>query len=203
MGLCEFTNSCTRTFSVVAATVTSLHFSPNEISQVANFYHIQILAPSLHQQLLVQNDAGPAVAAEAEARHSAIMNERNEHFREQYIRLQHVAISRASRLRLEFLQADAAREGRQTNIIDLQPSSVLQRLRITWQDDEQLERVQSTASTIRSKIINQQRQADPMQAHNLAKASSSVYTVEALQRNPNARLRPQRQGYVDVLGRHR
>ena len=44
---------------------------------------------------------------------------------------------------------------------------------------------------------------DPMQAHNLAKASSSVYTVEALQRNPNARLRPQRQGYIDVLGRHR
>ena len=57
------------------------------------------------QQPLVQNDAGPAVAAESRSKaFSNHMNERNEHFREQYIRLQHVTISGASRLRLELLQ---------------------------------------------------------------------------------------------------
>ena len=42
------------------AAVTSLLYSPNEISQVASFYHNQILAPTRHQQALVQSDTGPA-----------------------------------------------------------------------------------------------------------------------------------------------
>ena len=73
---------------------------------MSNFYHNQVLAPTLSQQVPVQTDAGPAVAAEVEARHSAMMNERNEQCREQLVRLQHEAISRASKLRREFLQAE-------------------------------------------------------------------------------------------------
>ena len=88
------------------AAATSLHYSPNEISQVSNSYHNQVLAPTLNQQVLVQIDTGPAVVAEAEARHSAIMKEGNEQFREQFVRLQHEAISSASRLKLELLQAE-------------------------------------------------------------------------------------------------
>ena len=84
----------------------SVHYSPHEISQVANFYHNQVLAPTLNQQVLVQNDTGPAIAAEAEARHSAIMNEKNQQFREQMARIQSEAISGAARLRLEFVQAE-------------------------------------------------------------------------------------------------
>ena len=53
----------------------------HEIRQVANFCHNQVLAPTLNQPVLVQNDTGPAVVAEAEASHSAIMNERNEQLR--------------------------------------------------------------------------------------------------------------------------
>ena len=84
----------------------SVHYSPHEISQVANFYHQQVLAPTLNQQVLVQSDTGPAIAAEAEARHSAIMNEKNQQFREQMARIQSEAISGAARLRLEFVQAE-------------------------------------------------------------------------------------------------
>ena len=57
---------------------TSLHYSPNEIPQVSNFYHNQVLAPTRNHQVLTQNDTGLAVAAVAESRHSAVMNERNE-----------------------------------------------------------------------------------------------------------------------------
>ena len=85
---------------------SSVHYSPHEVSQVANFYHNQVLAPTLNQQVLVQSDTGPAVAAEAEARHSAIMNEKNQQFREQMARIQTEAISGAARLRLEFVQAE-------------------------------------------------------------------------------------------------
>ena len=84
-----------------------VQYSPHEISQVANFYHNQVLAPTLNQQVLVQSDTGPAVAAEAEARHSAIMNEKNQQFREQMARIQNEAISGAAKLRLEFVQAEA------------------------------------------------------------------------------------------------
>ena len=84
----------------------SVHYSPHEISQVANFYHNQVLAPTLNQQVLVQSDTGPAIAAEAEARHSAIMNEKNQQFREQMARIQTEAISGAAKLRLEFVQAE-------------------------------------------------------------------------------------------------
>ena len=72
-----------------------------------NFSYHQVLAPILNQQVLVQNDTGPAVAAQAEARHSANMNERKEQFGEQFVRLQHEAISSASRLSFEFLQAES------------------------------------------------------------------------------------------------
>ena len=82
---------------------SSVQYTPHEISQVANFYHNQVLAPTLNQQVLVQSDTGPAVAAEAEARHSAIMSERNQQFREQMARIQSEAISGAARLRLEFV----------------------------------------------------------------------------------------------------
>ena len=85
---------------------SSIHYSPHEVSQVANFYHNQVLAPTLNQHVLVQSDTGPAVAAEAEARHSAIMNEKNQQFREQMARIQSEAISGAARLRLEFVQAE-------------------------------------------------------------------------------------------------
>ena len=83
-----------------------VQYSPHEISQVANFYHNQVLAPTLNQQVLVQSDTGPAIAAEAEARHSAIMNEKNQQFREQMARIQNEAISGAAKLRLEFIQAE-------------------------------------------------------------------------------------------------
>ena len=53
----------------------------HEICQVANFYHNQVREPTPNQPVLVQNDTGPGVAAEAEASHSAIMNERNEQLR--------------------------------------------------------------------------------------------------------------------------
>ena len=86
---------------------SSIQYSPHVFSQVANFYHNQVLAPTLNQQVLVQSDTGPAVAAEAEARHSAIMNERNQQFREQMARIQTEAISGAAKLRLEFVQAEA------------------------------------------------------------------------------------------------
>ena len=89
-----------------AVATPSLHYSPHEIAQVANIYHNQVLALTLNQQVLVQNDIGPAVAAEAEARHTAIMNERNQQFREQMARIQHEALSGATRLRLEFVQAE-------------------------------------------------------------------------------------------------
>ena len=79
-----------------AVAASSLHYSPHEIAQVANFYHNQVLAPTLNQQVLVQNDTGPAVAAEAEARHTAIMNERNNQFREQMARIPHEAMSGAT-----------------------------------------------------------------------------------------------------------
>ena len=71
-----------------AIATPSLQYSPHEISQVASYHHNQFLAPTLHQQVLVQNDSGPAIAAEAEARHSAIMNEKNQQFREQMARIQ-------------------------------------------------------------------------------------------------------------------
>ena len=67
---------------------------------MANFYHYQVLAPTLNQHVLVQNDSGPAVPAEAEARHSANMNERNEQL-EQLFRIQPEAVSGAARLRHE------------------------------------------------------------------------------------------------------
>ena len=119
----------------------------------------------------------------------------------------------------------ATREGRLPNKVHLQPSAGLtrQRVRRTGQDDEQVERVQSTASTVRAKIINQQKQAesncsatpqarmniDPMQAHNFAKAGLNFYTIEALQRFANVRL-PNRKGkgkgkgsssYYDATGK--
>ena len=119
----------------------------------------------------------------------------------------------------------ATREGRLPNMVYLQPSAGLtrQRVRHTGQDDEQVETVQSTASTVRAKIINQQKQAesncsatpqdrmniDPMQAHNFAKAGLSFYTIEALQRFANVRL-PNRNGkgkgkgsssYYDATGK--
>ena len=84
------------------------------------------------------------------------------------------------------LRRSAAREGRQVNIIDLQPSSGLgrQRVRTSGEDESQKQKVQSTASTIRAKVLNQQKRAeklnnttpqgqfsvDPIQAHNFAKA---------------------------------
>ena len=95
-------------------------------------------------------------------------------------------------------------EGRLSNMIDLQPSAGLkhQRVRHTGQDDQQVEMVQSTASTIRAKTVNQQKQVennfsttpqdrmniDPMQAHNFAKTGLSFYTIEALQRFADMRL---------------
>ena len=98
----------------------------------------------------------------------------------------------------------AALEGRLPNIIDLQPSTGLnkQRVRASGKGDEASDRVQSTASTIRAKVINQQKQADhkfsttpqdrmnidPLQAHNFAKAGLSFFTIEALQRFANVRL---------------
>ncbi|CAE7844771.1 CML4, partial [Symbiodinium sp. KB8] len=98
----------------------------------------------------------------------------------------------------------AALEGRLPNIIDLQPSAGLnkQRVRASGKGEEASDRVQSTASTIRAKVINQQKQADhkfsttpqdrmnidPLQAHNFAKAGLSFFTVEALQRFANVRL---------------
>ena len=85
----------------------SMQYSPTEVSQFANYYQNNVLAPTFNQQnLIVQNDSGPAVAAEAEARHSVIMNEQNEQFREQMARLHADAISGAARLRLEFVQAE-------------------------------------------------------------------------------------------------
>ncbi|CAE7230450.1 HERC2, partial [Symbiodinium microadriaticum] len=91
------------------------------------------------------------------------------------------------------------------------------------QDHEQVERVQSAASTIRAKIINQQKQAenqfsttpwdrmnvDPMQAHNFAKAGLNSCTTEALQhfanvRLPNPKGKGKRQGfssYCDATGK--
>ena len=66
-----------------------------------------ILAPTLNQQVLLQqNDTGPAVAAEVEARHSAIMTEANSFHREQINQLRAQAVSSATQLRLEFLQAE-------------------------------------------------------------------------------------------------
>ena len=86
------------------AAATSVHcFTGVEL--LSNFYRNQAFAPTLNQQVLVQNDTGPAAAAEAETRHSTIMNERTEQFRE-FARLQHEAISSASRFRFEFLQAE-------------------------------------------------------------------------------------------------
>ena len=93
--------------AVSPAYVSSMQYSPSEVAQVANYYQNQVLAPTFNQQnILVGNDSGPAVAAEAEARHSAIMNERNEYFREQFSRLHADAMSGAARLRLEFVQAE-------------------------------------------------------------------------------------------------
>ena len=86
------------------ADATSLHYSPNDISQVSIFYYNEVLAPILNQQVPVQNETAPAFAAAAAARHSATI--RNKQFREQFVRLQHEAISSASRLRFEFLQAE-------------------------------------------------------------------------------------------------
>ena len=62
---------------------------------------------SLNQQVVLQKtDTGPAIAAEAEARHSAIMSETNSYHREQINQLQAQAVSSATQLRLEFLQAE-------------------------------------------------------------------------------------------------
>ena len=107
------------------------------------------------------------------------------------------------------LRRNAAREGREVSIIDLQPSSGLsrQRVRTSGEDESQTQKVQSTASTIRAKVLNQQKRADklnqttpqgqfsvdPIQAHNFAKAGLSFHTVEALQRFANVRL-PNPQG---------
>eukprot|EP00439_Symbiodinium_sp_Y106_P004947 s3252_g1.t1 len=107
------------------------------------------------------------------------------------------------------LRRNAAREGREVSIIDLQPSSGLsrQRVRMSGEDESQTQKVQSTASTIRAKVLNQQKRADklnqttpqgqfsvdPIQAHNFAKAGLSFHTVEALQRFANVRL-PNPQG---------
>ena len=73
------------------AAATSVHYFTG-VELLSNFYRNQAFAPTLNQQVLVQNDTGPAAAAEAETRHSTIMNERNEQFRE-FARLQHEAIS--------------------------------------------------------------------------------------------------------------
>ena len=102
------------------------------------------------------------------------------------------------------LRRNAAREGREVSIIDLQPSSGLsrQRVRMSGEDESQTQKVQSTASTICAKVLNQQKRADklnrttpqgqfsvdPIQAHNFAKAGLSFHTVEALQRFANVRL---------------
>ena len=100
------------------------------------------------------------------------------------------------------LRRNAAREGRQVNIIDLQPTAGLIRQRVRSQGEQDTERVQSTASTVRDKVMNQQKRAeklhqttpqgqfsvDPIAAHNYAKSGLSFRTVEALQRFANVRL---------------
>ena len=106
------------------------------------------------------------------------------------------------------LRRNAAREGREVSIIDLQPSAGLsrQRVRMSGEEESQTQKVQSTASTIRAKVLNQQKRADklnqtpqgqfsvdPIQAHNFAKAGLSFHTVEALQCFANVRL-PNPQG---------
>ena len=86
--------------------INSAHYSPSEVHNIANYCQ-HILAPTLNQQVLLQqNDTGPAVAAEAEARHSATMTEANSCHREQINQLQAQAVSSATQLRLEFLQAE-------------------------------------------------------------------------------------------------
>eukprot|EP00439_Symbiodinium_sp_Y106_P017543 s1383_g2.t1 len=81
-------------------------YSPSEVQNVANYYQ-NILAPTLHQQVLLQqSDTGPAVAAEADARHSAIMTEASSFHREQINQLQAQAVSSATQLRLEFLHSE-------------------------------------------------------------------------------------------------
>ena len=58
--------------------------SPSEFHSIANYYQHNVLAPTLHQQLLLQqNDSGPAVEAVAEARHSALTTEASSIHREQ------------------------------------------------------------------------------------------------------------------------
>ena len=85
----------------------SAQYSPSEFHNTANYYQNNVLAPSLHQQVLLQqNDSGPAVQAVAEARHSAIMAEAQSNYREQVTQLQAHAISSATQLRLELLQAE-------------------------------------------------------------------------------------------------
>ena len=99
----------------------------------------------------------------------------------------------------------AAREGRRPSIADLQPSTGLsrQRVRDVEREGGDTKRIiQSTASTIRQKVVSMQRTAevqkgttplgryetDPLQAHNFARAGLSFYTVEALQRFASVRL---------------
>ena len=85
----------------------SAQYSPSEFHNTANYYQNNVLAPSLHQQILLQqNDSGPAVQAVAEARHSALMAEAQSNHREQITQLQAQAISSATQLRLELLQAE-------------------------------------------------------------------------------------------------
>ena len=85
----------------------SAQYSPSEFHNTANYYQNNVLAPSLHQQILLQqNDSGPAVQAVAEARHSAIMAEAQSNYREQVTQLQAHAISSATQLRLDLLQAE-------------------------------------------------------------------------------------------------
>ena len=78
---------------------------------------------------------------------------------------------------------------------------------MSGEEEAQTQKVQSTASTIRAKVLNQQKRADkmnhttpqgqfsvdPIQAHNFAKAGLSFHTVEALQRFADVRL-PNPQG---------
>ena len=88
------------------AAATSWLYSPNEISQVSNFYHNQVLAPTLNQQVLVQNDTGCC----CRSRSWALGN----HERKKSKEMNNLGSSLSgysmgecsSRLRLEFLQAE-------------------------------------------------------------------------------------------------
>ncbi|CAE7572227.1 unnamed protein product [Symbiodinium sp. CCMP2592] len=86
----------------------SVQYSPSEIRNVANYYQQNVLAPTLQQAVHVhQVDTGPAVAAEAEARHRLIMAETSNLHREQFNQLHAQALSGAAQLRLEFAQAES------------------------------------------------------------------------------------------------